>query len=302
MALKITRSDEPITVSNIVICVYGQPGLGKTTLGMTTEAPLLLDFDRGAHRAALRGDSVQIEQWADVADMSAGDLAPYSTIVVDTVGRLLDVLAASIIADNPKMKGYGGALSLQGYGALKSAYAGWLKTLRAYGKDVVLLAHDKEDKQGDDLIVRPDIQGGSYAEVVKSADAIGYLHAVNRDRVMDFALSDRWIGKDPAQIGKVIVPNVASKPDFGATVLADIKTAMNRMSEAQTKALGIIEDWRVVLDECETVDQINEQIAKVKTLDEPVLSQVRRLLHDRATALGLKADKKSGHYVEVKAA
>lgn len=44
--LKITKSDEPITVSNVVVCIYGQPGLGKTTLGMSALEPAPLNDEQ----------------------------------------------------------------------------------------------------------------------------------------------------------------------------------------------------------------------------------------------------------------
>lgn len=50
MTLRITRSADPITVERLNVCIYAQPGIGKTSLGFTADAPLLLDFDQGAHR------------------------------------------------------------------------------------------------------------------------------------------------------------------------------------------------------------------------------------------------------------
>lgn len=300
--LKIVKAEEAIQVKNIVVAVYGQPGIGKSTLGFGAESPLMLDFDRGAHRAVNRGDTVQVERWADVSGMSADDLSPYKTIIVDTVGRLLDCLATHLISDNPKLKGYGGALSLQGYGALKSAYSGWLKLLMSYGKDIVLIAHDKEDKNGDDLIIRPDIQGGSYGEVIKSADAVGYLHIVGRDRVLDFSPTDKWVGKNAAGFSPLVVPPVAVNPAFFGGVIRDIKEAMNKLSEDQKAALKQVEDWRTVLSECETADDINARLDEVKKLADPVASQVKALLVSRTKALGLVADKKSGTYKAMEAA
>jgi hypothetical protein len=61
MALKITRAADPITVDRLNVTIYAQPGIGKTSLAFTAEAPLLLDFDQGAHRAANRQDSVRVE-------------------------------------------------------------------------------------------------------------------------------------------------------------------------------------------------------------------------------------------------
>src|SRR5690606_12335554 len=115
--------------------IYGAPGLGKTSLAFTADTPLLLDFDQGAHRAANRKDIVQVRAWGDVTSITEDDLAPFNTIIVDTAGRALDALTADIIRRNPKL-GRGGALTLQGYGALKAEFIAWLKLLNGFGKDV----------------------------------------------------------------------------------------------------------------------------------------------------------------------
>lgn len=121
MALKIVKSSDPLKVERLNVVVYAQPGVGKTSIAFTTSNPLLLDFDGGAYRAAHRKDSVQVSAWSDVTGITADDLAPYSTVIVDTAGRALDMLSADIIKRDPK-KGRGGVLSLQGYGALKAEF------------------------------------------------------------------------------------------------------------------------------------------------------------------------------------
>src|SRR6185503_6826790 len=123
----------------------------------STKDPLLLDFDNGAHRAANRRDTLQIGNWADVAELMANPdaLVPYSTVIPDTVGRCLDVMTADIIRETPKL-GPNGNLSQQGWGVLKNRFRTWTSSLRALGKDVLLIAHDKEDKDGDTRVIRPD--------------------------------------------------------------------------------------------------------------------------------------------------
>ena len=172
--LKIIRSDEPIEVKQLVTVIYGTPGLGKSTLGFSADKPILFDFDKGAHRAANRKDIVPVDDWREIKDVSADDLTEYETVVLDTAGRCLDFLTTDIIRRNAKM-GYGGALTLQGYGALKAEFTAWLKMVKSFGKDIVLISHSSEDKKGDELIERLDIQGGSKGEIYKSADAMGRL-------------------------------------------------------------------------------------------------------------------------------
>src|SRR6185312_8308066 len=169
MSLKITKAADPISVERLNLCIYAQPGIGKTSLAFTADAPLLLDFDQGAHRAANRKDTVRVASWGDVANMTADDLAPYKTLIIDTAGRALDALTADIIRRNPKA-GRGGALTLQGYGTLKSEFVAWLKMVNGFGMDVVLIAHMDEQRNGDEIIERLDVQGGSKGEIYKAAD------------------------------------------------------------------------------------------------------------------------------------
>lgn len=299
MSITITRSTDRIQVQTLIFLIFGDPGVGKSSLAFTAEAPLLLDFDRGSHRSGFRKDTVQVEKWADVASLTASDLADYKTVVVDTVGRALDLMAAEIIQKNPKMQGYGGALSLQGYGALKAAYATWMGTLTSMGKDVVLIAHAREDKKGDDIIVRADIQGGSHGEVFKRADGVAYMYRSGRSTILDFSPTDRWLGKNAAQFEPFTVPDFHQQPAFLAGVLADTKAALNRMSEEQQRVVAEIAEWQERATAATTADEINELIAEVGPLPAPVGPQAKAAIAARAKALGLeyRGKKGAGSYV-----
>lgn len=300
MTLHITKSTDLITVQTLTILIYGSPGIGKTSLAFTADSPLLLDFDRGAYRSGYRKDSVQVERWSDVSSLSAADIAEYRTIIVDTVGRLLDAMTADIVHKNPKMQGFGGALSLQGYGALKAAYATWLASLSAMGKDIVLIAHDREEKRGDDVALRPDIQGGSYGEVFKRADGIGYMYRSGRSTILDFSPTDKWIGKNAAGFEPLVVPDFNQQGDYLGTVLADTKTALNRMSEEQQRIVCEISQWQDMASAANTAAEINDLIALAGNLSSTVAQQAKFAIASRAKALRLeyKGKKGAGQYVD----
>lgn len=304
MSLKIVKSHDPIEVKNITVLIYGQPGVGKTSLAFTADSPLLLDFDRGAYRSQFRKDSVQVDAWSDVASLSESDLEPYDTIIVDTVGRLLDALTAHLIRGNPKLARGSGALSLQGYGELKASYATWLKTLLSFGKDVILIAHDREDKNGDDLIVRPDIQGGSYGEVFKRSDGVAYMYRAAKQTVLDFSPSDRFIAKNAANFDPFPVPHFAKDAAFMARVISGIKDALNSMSAEAQEIASIVADWRAKAEEAADADAINGMVKDAAALEGPAAIQVKHMIHERAVALGLeyKGPKGKGRYVAKEAA
>lgn len=236
--LKITRAADPITVERLNMVIYGPPGLGKTSLAFTAEAPLLLDFDQGSHRAYGRKDVVQVSSWADVSSITAEDLAPFKTIVVDTAGRALDAITADIIKTDPK--GHkNGALTLPGYGVLKTRFATFLKLLNSFGKDTVLIAHMDEQRNGDDLIERLDVQGGSKGEIYKAADAMGRLSMANGKLLLRFSPSDAAFGKNPGQLEPIVVPQCEA-PEFAGTlarVIQQTKDKLNALSEEQKAAV-----------------------------------------------------------------
>lgn len=298
-ALKITRASDPITVERINLVAYGPPGLGKTSLAFTADAPLLLDFDAGSYRAANRKDVVQVESWSDVAGITADDLAPFKTVIVDTAGRALDALSADIIRQNPK-HGRGGALTLQGYGELKARFIAFLKLLNSFGKDVVLVAHMDEQRNGDEIVERLDVQGGSKAEIYKAADAMGRLVMREGRRWLLFSPSDAAFGKNPGRFDPLEVPDVAS-PDFDsflARIISETKARLNAMSEAQKEAAAEQAWFRENLPGIDDAEAINALIGRAKAAG----PAVAKMLNARAKELGLRGDKKSGQYVAQEAA
>lgn len=279
--------------------IFGQPGICKSSLGYSCKDPLLRDYDKGAHRAANRRDTLLIDSWADVAESNdAHALEGYATVVEDTVGRCLDLITADIAATDPK-KAPGGNLTQQGWGVLKNRFRQHVATLRSLGKDVLLIAHDKEDKDGDTRIVRPDIVGGSYSEVMKVADFVGYVYMNGRDRVLDFNPTDRWVGKNPGGWAPFKVPPVAKAQAFMAELFDRGREALGQISEASAKVAQQVEEWRVAVDAYTSVDEINRAVVETNQIAAPIVqAQAKKLLNDRAKALGFAWNPQARSFVE----
>ena len=96
-----TYSSYPVNA--IKVYYYGDPGMYKTTLGMTADKPLVIDADQGAYRTGgnRRGDVVVAKTWLDISNITEEDLAPYNTVVFDTIGRVLDLIKTHL-ANNSK--------------------------------------------------------------------------------------------------------------------------------------------------------------------------------------------------------
>lgn len=290
MALKILTASEPIHVERIAMALYGDPGCGKTTLAFSADKPLLFDFDNGAHRAMNRKDTVRVDSWADVDGVTVADLAPYNTIIVDTAGRMLDALAADIIAHDAKL-GRGGVLSQQGWGRLKQRFTAWLKMLNQSGKDVVLIAHGTEKMDGETVIARLDVQGGSKDEIYKSVDAMGRVFIRGGKRVLSFDPTESAFGKNPAQFPMLEIPSPIT-PDFLATIIQQTKDALNRQTDEMREAAKLQEEWRETIAKLETADDFNGKLDAVKAQSKPI----QKLFADAAAAKGLTFDKATRQY------
>lgn len=293
MALRILKASEPLEVKQIVACVYAQPGIGKTSLAFTSDSPLLIDFDKGAHRSAFRKDTVQVGAWADVAAITADDLQGYKTLVLDTAGRALDSLTTDIIAANPKL-GRGGALTLQGYGELKARFIAYTKLVRSFGLDIVLVVHSDEQRNGDDVIERLDMQGASKGEIYKSADLMGRIMMRGGKRVLTFNPTDTAFGKNPAALPEYEVPHFAQDGQFLAKIIAETKASLNKLSAEQQGVATELAAWQKRFDTLEDAPSFNKMIDTVKTeAPEAIKENAGRLLTKTARAKGFSFDKKT---------
>lgn len=282
MSIKITPPSEPIATTNLVVTLFGQPGIGKTTLAFSASKPLLLDFDGGAQRASGRKDIVRVRSWSDVAEIAAADVANYDTIILDTVGRALEFLAADLVKNDPKLARKSGELAMQGYGALKTAFAQWLGRIRTFGKHVILIAHEKEEKDGDTTIVRVDAMGATRVEVIRLSDLVGFVSANNGKRTLDFNPTDKHTGKNCAGFDVLEIPHIAQSPAYLAEIMAEALRRMNSASDAQREAEAKLAQWLVVIAELETPEEINRAI---QAIPQDVI--VKRALANRAKTLGL---------------
>ena len=110
----IKKSNELVIPTTVKMMIYGQAGMGKSTVALSAPKPLLLDFDNGVKRMNMAHleniDTVQVTSWSDVQQVLQEDLSAYQTIVVDTIGKMMDFIKKGIDANEAleKAKGHYG--------------------------------------------------------------------------------------------------------------------------------------------------------------------------------------------------
>lgn len=291
MPAKFIAPTDALTVDHTVMLITGSPGSGKTSIAQTTDEPLTLDFDCGIHRTKFRKGAVRFDRWQDVNDaIKDGTFTQAKTIVVDTAGRLLEMLTQDIAAASIKHRKGDGSLNQQGWGQLKTRFAGWLAQLRLGKKDVVLIAHEKVEKSGgDDTTIRPDIMGGSYSEVSRAADVIGYLTMRENQRVVDFNPTGLYpCCKNPAQWPPMIVPDFEKEPLYLAGLLADLKTKMGAVAGASAAVAAQLEHFRVSIFAVTDPEELNRRLGverENKSQDPLLRRQKWAVLKERAAVI-----------------
>jgi phage nucleotide-binding protein len=215
MEIKSTKDYQ--AVPNIMMLVYGQGGMGKTTFSSTFPKPLLLDFENGAKYFKDRGieiDVANFSKWLTKDEKIELDnaLVNYETIVVDPIGEAMDKLIESDTISGSKNRQSSGDLTMAGWGAVKKEMRNFLKYLRDTGKNVVLVAHvDEKDDEGS-LVKCPMIATKLSQEVINMVDIVGYMTSIQKDgedvRIIRVEPSEKFKSKDrTGKLGKVIKPD-----------------------------------------------------------------------------------------------
>lgn len=312
MALKIITADQPLKINSIITYIYADPGLGKTSMGFTAEKAVSFDFDKGAHRTGelRRGAVIQVEKWADVANLTPQDLAPFNTVVIDTVGAMLESIKTHLLLTaNNRQKD--GALKLKAQGLANQTFKQYINTLISAGKDVVFIAHASEDMNGDQAVYRPDLGGKNRNELYRIADIMGYLTTVTTNegksaRVINFMPSPTHHAKNAGALGgetgEVWVPDLKQNPSFLAEVIQQAKDHINTLTPEQLKYIKASEDfenWKQSCAEAESayqLDQLTESLENMTKEAHIFAQSMRQVMLQRSKELNCKFDKRSGKW------
>jgi len=262
----IRKPNELNVHTKIKMLIYGQAGMGKTTLALSAPNPLLIDFDGGVNRvnyAHIR-DTVQVERYEDVLTLlSSEDLSPYDTIIIDTGGKLLDAMTSYIIRCNPKMGRTNGMLTQAGYGQRKAEFINFCRLVSEKNKDIVFVAHRQTTMDGDDVRYVPLFGGSNYDALVTELDLVGYMEANGNKRTITFEPTSRNDGKNTCNLPAVMeVPtivdaegNVTAENNFLAEKV--FKHYRQRLIERSAEG----EAYKKVSE------QLDKAIAKIKDAD-----------------------------------
>ena len=297
----IKKSNELVIPTTVKMMIYGQSGMGKTTVALSAPKPLLLDFDNGVKRvnmAHLDGiDIVQVSSWQDVQQVLQEDLSAYQTIVVDTIGKMMDfIISYKCGTRQPQIRDWGGI----------NAEFSWLtRTLSSLNKNVVFVAHRDTRKEGDDTVFIPALREKSYNSIVTELDLLGYLEMRNENgvqkRTITFDPTSRNDGKNtcPGILDKN--GNPTAKNEFITTqVIQPYLNMLQVKKEEAAKYDKVVEEIREQIELITDAASANE-VAKIINNFNHVgssLAKARDMFGKKVKELGLVFDKETKTYAD----
>ena len=306
----IKRPSELSVKATLSVLIYGQPGIGKTTFGVSAPDAVLFDYDGGVQRinGAHQVPTLQPTSWEDTnlaLQEIQNEMPEIKTIVIDTVGKMLDYMSAYIIKTDPKMAMRDGSLSLKGYGVRKQMFVNFIKQLALMGKNVVFIAHEREERRGEETFKRPEIGGSSANDLIKELDLVGYMYAVGKERVITFDPAEYYYAKNTCNLPAAIkLPVVVDEQGKGSSnvafsnIVAQYKVAQEKRQDTTARyemLLGLIDEtMSAVVD----VESLNEAMVKLFAMEQIYDSflRVQRAVANKGKELGLTYNKIAKRY------
>lgn len=291
--------------------IYGSPGVGKSSLACSAPNAVLFDFDNGVTRVngAHRIDTVQVRSWEETLEaLDEVKATPfYQTIIIDTVGKMMFFMEEYIKRTNPKMKQFDGSLSLKGFGQRKQMFLDFIKNCSAMGRNVIFVAHDIEQKRGDETIIRPEIGGSSGNDLTKELDLVGYMEMYGNKRTISFTPCEKYIAKNTCNMPGIIeVPvliddkgALVSENNFMSRVLAAY-TLRQEESKAMTAKFEQLRDQITTnVAEIKDAESANKFVSWLQSVEQVYNSKAlaRKLFQAKVEELGLTYDTENKAYV-----
>ena len=303
----IKKSTELNIPTNVKMMLYGQAGFGKSTVALSAPMPLLLDFDNGVKRvndSHLQSvDIVQVTSWNDMKVLMSENLSAYQSIVIDTIGKMMDfIISYKCGTRQPSIRDWGG---------INQEFSWVVRCLSDLNKNVIFVAHRDTRKEGDDTVFVPALREKSYNSIVTELDLLGYMEMRNENgrvrRTITFDPTNRNDGKNTCNLPSVMeVPTIidvqgkpTAKNDFIATRIIAPYLGMLQAKKAEQEAYNkVLSDITGCLELVGDAASANDFIAHIDDFNHVGSSKMKAsmMLAAKAKELGLVFDKNTKMY------
>ena len=211
----ILKPSEITASAKVRMVLYGPPGHAKSTTALSAPGVLFIDADKGWRRIPSQFKTavrIEPETYQEILDdLSKPDnLVGIETIVIDTGGQLLKFMKRWAIDKSDKNGKRDGALSIQGYGVVGQEFERLIDyVFNVLQKNVVVIFHSKEEKDGENTVYRLDVEGQTKNSIFKPMDLAGFMETRGGKICVSFTPDERFYAKGTVGVtGSIELPNV----------------------------------------------------------------------------------------------
>ena len=295
----------------IRILIAGYPGIGKSTLALSAPNPLHIDVDFGIDRIEprYRKPYIQPKTYDEILeDLTPENVAGFDSIVFDTGGKLISLMSMWAIKKDPKYGQRDGSLSLKGYGFVGKEFVRLMDyCFYELDKNIVIVFHALEEKDGDNTKLRIKVEGQTKNNVWEPMDLGGFVEMQGNHRTIGFSNCEKYFAKGTRGINGVVkIPDLAptSPNDFlaklfeqyNATAAQEVE-ANNALREAYDAAIA---EGAKIIETITDAETANAAIPGIKGIAHALTSakEVNTAFNTKIKELGLIYDKVLKCYTE----
>ena len=240
-----------------------------------------------------RTDTVQVRTFQEVLNVLEEDLSNYKTVVVDTIGKMLDYIIIHVCGKKQPR--------IQDWGKINMTFSDFNRTLYHSGKNVVYVAHRDIRKEGDENVFVPALREKSYSSIVADLDLLGYLEMTSKGRTLTFNPSTRNDGKNTCQLpNQIFIKDAAGKENTAMfdLILEPYQEVCLKQSESEKKYNEVMEQLKENIELITDAESANEFVGRINKFEHVGNSKVAsgHLLQKKASELGLIFNKETKKY------
>lgn len=298
-------SEMTFSDKNIIMIISGLPGVGKTTVALSSPDVLLIDTDEGLSRVKPehRKDASVCKTYEELQQDIEAAKGHYKTVVIDTCGSLIDLMKDWAVKQQGGAK-RDGTISMQGFGIVKREFVEFSRKLR---KDfnVVYIFHESKSKDGDDIFYDIVCEGSTKTIVWQPADLGAHMMIMNGKRYLGFTPTANYNAKSAYGIsGLIEIPELADgEPnDFLTKLFATVKRNLAKEAESicpqKEEYEKIMQDGLDIIADIDSPEKAMAVIDSIKNVKHAFTSEkeLKAALANKCKELGFVWDKNAKAY------
>ena len=288
----------------IRMLIAGYPGIGKSTLALSAPNPLHIDVDFGIDRIEPRYRKAYIQPGSYdeiLEDLTPENVKDFDTLVFDTGGKLISLMSLWAIKKDLKYGQRDGSLSLKGYGFVGKEFVRLMDyCFYELQKNIVIVFHATEEKDGDNTRLRIKVEGQTKNNVWEPMDLGGFVEMYGNDRTIGFSNCERYFAKGTRGISgvrKIPALTPTSPNDFLTKLFAQYNAIsaeeLAKNAADQEAYEAAMAEGRDIVEAVTDADTANAAMPKIKAIKHSLTSEkeVGVLFNAKIKACGLFYDK-----------